>query len=187
MALQCGEQLRHMRLQPDRHGGVAITLRAEAESSDAQCAVVANASAAPVSQPIQASVLRFAAGQLRFVLDGVAQSAVALRRGVQLHLALDGECFVFLEPSAFPAAHSAQDPGRARAPVAGRVSRLLVAVGDPVVVGQQLLCVEAMKMEMWLCAQAPGTVGALHVQAGDQVESGALLVELSVAPHAAAQ
>jgi geranyl-CoA carboxylase alpha subunit len=53
--------------------------------------------------------------------------------------------------------------------------------------GQQLLCVEAMKMEMWLCAQAPGTVSALHVQPGDQVESGALLAEIEVEVATSAQ
>ena len=121
----------------------------------------------------------------------MVQSAVALiasaQVGTQVHLALGGDCFVIHEPSAFPASHSAQDPGRARAPVAGKVSRVLVAAGDAVVLGQQLLCVEAMKMEMWLCAQAPGTVSALHVQPGDQVESGALLAEIAVADAAPAQ
>ncbi len=179
MGLQCGEQLRRLRLHPDRHGGVAITLLAhEAEEG-----------AAPTQ--VQASVLSFEAGQLRFALDGVVQSAVTLiasaQVGTQVHLALGGDCFVIHEPSAFPASHSAQDPGRARAPVAGKVSRVLVAPGDAVVLGQQLLCVEAMKMEMWLCAQAPGTVSALHVQSGDQVESGALLAEITVADATPAQ
>jgi geranyl-CoA carboxylase alpha subunit len=38
-----------------------------------------------------------------------------------------------------------------------------------------------MKMEMWLSAQAAGTVHAVHTKVGDQVESGALLVELDLA------
>ena len=76
----------------------------------------------------------------------------------------------------------AQDPIKARAPVAGKVSRVLVAAGETVALGQQLLCVEAMKMEMWLCAQAPGTVSAVHAQPGDQVESGALLAEIAPDP-----
>jgi geranyl-CoA carboxylase alpha subunit len=37
-----------------------------------------------------------------------------------------------------------------------------------------------MKMEMWLCAEAAGAVKALHVKVGDQVESGAVLVELEL-------
>ena len=183
MGLQCGEQLRRLRLHPDRHGGVAMTLLAPAVGEGAP------ESLAPMQ--VQASVLSFEAGQLRFALNGVVQSAVALlvgaQNGTQVHLALGGDCFVIHEPSAFPTTLSAQDPGRARAPVAGKVSRVLVAAGDAVVLGQQLLCVEAMKMEMWLCAQAPGTVSALHVQSGDQVESGALLAEIAVADATPAQ
>ena len=55
-----------------------------------------------------------------------------------------------------------------------------VAAGAAVTEGQQLVCVEAMKMEMWLCAQAGGTVKAVFASTGDQVESGALLVELDI-------
>jgi len=193
MALQCGEQQRRLRVHPDRHGGVAMTLfaAAQGEGKNMGKGAGASASAAPGSRTdsalaapwqLQASVISFEAGTLRFALDGVVQSAVALVRGEQVYLALDGDSFVFHEPSAFPASHTAQDPGRARAPVAGKVSRVLVAAGDTVALGQQLLCVEAMKMEMWLCAQTPGTVSAVHAQAGDQVESGALLVEIAPDP-----
>ena len=37
-----------------------------------------------------------------------------------------------------------------------------------------------MKMEMWLCADSAGTVKAVHAVAGEQVEAGALLVELDI-------
>ncbi len=168
MGLQCGDQARQLRLHPDRQGGVAITLLADGDH-DLSGAL-----------QVQAAVVRFDAGQLRFALDGVEQSAIALVQGHAVHLALDGDSWVVEEISAFPNSQAAQDPGKARAPVAGKVSRVLVAAGDAVVPGQQLLCVEAMKMEMWLCAQAPGTVSAVHVQAGDQVESGALLAEIAV-------
>jgi geranyl-CoA carboxylase alpha subunit len=62
--------------------------------------------------------------------------------------------------------------------VAGKVTQIKVAVGDTVADAQQLLCVEAMKMEMWLTAQVAGKVVAVHASVGDQVESGALLVEI---------
>jgi geranyl-CoA carboxylase alpha subunit len=57
-----------------------------------------------------------------------------------------------------------------------------VAAGDVVAAGQPLVCVEAMKMEMWLNAAAAGTVRAVHVQARDSVASGAVLVELELTP-----
>lgn len=181
MGLQCGERSRRLRLRPDRHGGVSVTLFAPAPDRGAVESNGTDSGAAPAPDlQTQASLLSYEGGILRFELDGLVQTAVALLVGPQVHLALDGDCFVFHEPSAFPASQSAQDPGRARAPVAGKVSRVLVAQGDAVVLGQQLLCVEAMKMEMWLCAQASGTVSALHVQPGDQVESGALLAEIAL-------
>jgi geranyl-CoA carboxylase alpha subunit len=49
--------------------------------------------------------------------------------------------------------------------------------------GQHLVCVEAMKMEMWLSAEAAGTVTAVHAQMGAQVESGTLLVEIALEPN----
>ena len=50
---------------------------------------------------------------------------------------------------------------------------------DPdVAAGQMLVCVEAMKMEMWIAAPVAATVVALHARAGDQVAAGAVLVEI---------
>jgi geranyl-CoA carboxylase alpha subunit len=37
-------------------------------------------------------------------------------------------------------------------------------------------------MEMWATAQTNGTVIAVHAKAGDQVESGTILIELEVNP-----
>ena len=96
-------------------------------------------------------------------------------------MAQDGHSFVFAEVSAFPDADARKDPSKARSPVAGKLTQVLIAPGTTVLVGQQLVCVEAMKMEMWLCAEAAGVVQAVHARAGDQVESGALLVELEIA------
>jgi len=117
----------------------------------------------------------------RVVLDGVQRRFTALHDGDTLHLELDGDVFVFREPSAQPLCDAGLDTSRARAPVAGVVAQVAVTVGQAVVAGQPLVCVEAMKMEMWLNAAAAGTVRALHVQIKDTVAAGALLVELEAA------
>ncbi len=62
----------------------------------------------------------------------------------------------FREASPWPSSDSAVDPRLARAPVAGTVAAISVAPGDVVQTGQQLVCVEAMKMEMWLVARSGG-------------------------------
>ena len=108
------------------------------------------------------------------------RQAIAVQDGNTLHLSTQGASFSFSEPSAFPVSDKTADPRRARAPVAGVVAQVLVAVGDTVGAGQPLLCVEAMKMDMWLNAAVAGTVRAVHVQLKDSVASGAVLVEIDV-------
>ncbi len=131
--------------------------------------------------PAGVTVLTFDAGVLRYTEDGVQRQARAALVGPQLHLALDGAVFTVTEVSAYPTRETATDPRRARAPVAGVVAQVAVAVGDTVVFGQPLVCVEAMKMEMWLHATAAGTVRAVNVTLKDAVASGAVLVELEIA------
>ena len=157
--LQTGDTVRAVRVLPDRHGGVSVTMEGHTTA---------------------ARVLQFADGVLRLEIEGVAQTAIAVFVGADLHLAHAGHSHVFTEVSAFPNADALKDASRARSPVAGKVTQVLVAPGDAVQNGQQLVCVEAMKMEMWLCAESAGTVKAVHAKAGDQVESGAVLVELEL-------
>jgi geranyl-CoA carboxylase alpha subunit len=132
-------------------------------------------------------VLAFEPGAVRYLWAGVQRRAAALLHGGALHLALHGASFVFTEPSAAPLAEAAVDPRRARAPVAGVVARVAVAAGDAVSAGQPLVCVEAMKMEMWVAAATAGRVQAVHVQAGQQVAAGSVLMMIEPdAPAAAA-
>jgi biotin carboxyl carrier protein len=66
-----------------------------------------------------------------------------------------------------------------RAPIAGKVVKVLVAPGDVVTAGTPVIVLEAMKMENELVAERGGTVGAVHKQAGQAVDTGDPLVELS--------
>ena len=60
----------------------------------------------------------------------------------------------------------------------GRVTKVLVAEGDEVVEGQGVIVLEAMKMENEVAAPRAGTVASLNVQAGDTVETGALIARV---------
>src|SRR5215210_4508626 len=64
------------------------------------------------------------------------------------------------------------------APMPGTVISVAVAVGDHVAPRQTLLVLEAMKMETPVVSPYAATVKAVHVQEGDRVAGGALLVEL---------
>ena len=64
------------------------------------------------------------------------------------------------------------------ADIAGVVAAVRVKPGDQVTAGQQLVIVEAMKMEWPSVAAADGVVEAVHVEAGQYVDAQALLVTL---------
>jgi geranyl-CoA carboxylase alpha subunit len=159
VTLQHDDAARTLRVLPHANGTVDVVL-------DGQ------------SMPLK--VVSLEGGITRYESDSCLRNAIAVFDGVSLHMAVDGHAYVFSEKSAFPNADTLKDASRARSPVAGKVTQVLVAEGDSVQEGQQLLCVEAMKMEMWLCAESAGTVKAVHAKAGEQVESGAVLVELNI-------
>ena len=147
-------------------------------------------------------------GQFRIAIDGGAERTVdgrAIRPGTW-SLVIDGASFVVdLDPrrggqiaaSAGPSeaslhvqdalhrrlagATSARAPQRGetlRAPIAGKVVKVLVAVGDQVAPGTAVVVLEAMKMENELVAERGGTVQAVHKTAGQAVDTGDVLVEL---------
>ncbi|MFI8389323.1 biotin carboxylase N-terminal domain-containing protein [Streptomyces sp. NPDC085540] len=86
----------------------------------------------------------------------------------------------------FPDPQDRTEPGSLLAPMPGTVVRIAegAAPGSPVTAGQPLLWLEAMKMEHRILAPASGTLTALHVATGQQVEFGALLAVVQEEPQA---
>ncbi len=66
-----------------------------------------------------------------------------------------------------------------RAPIAGKVVKVLVAPGDQVAPGTAVIVLEAMKMENELVAERGGAVTAIHKAAGQAVDTGDPLVDLT--------
>jgi biotin carboxyl carrier protein len=73
-------------------------------------------------------------------------------------------------------AAAAGGPVHVKAPMAGRIVKVLVNVGEPVAARQGVVVVEAMKMENELRAPSAGTVRDVRVVEGASIESGAVLV-----------
>jgi biotin carboxyl carrier protein len=89
-----------------------------------------------------------------------------------------------LEPLAYLAELEASDrgvqgPSVTRAYMPGRVVAVLVAEGDVVTRGQGVLVLEAMKMENEIPAESDGVIKKLFVTAGQPVEGGDPLFEVS--------
>jgi len=75
-----------------------------------------------------------------------------------------------------PAEAGGHGEQRVKAPMPGRVVRVLVKVGDTVAARQGLVVVEAMKMENELTVARGGRVKEVTVAEGASVEAGRLLV-----------
>ena len=66
--------------------------------------------------------------------------------------------------------------GTLTAPMPGKVIKLLVQEGDPVIEGQPLLIMEAMKMQNELRAMSEGVVKKVSTSEGATVETGSVLI-----------
>ena len=65
-----------------------------------------------------------------------------------------------------------------KAPMGGKVVEVLVSPGDTVQEGEDVVIIEAMKMEMPIVSDDAGTVKAVNCKKGDTVEADVVLVVL---------
>ncbi|MEM0935491.1 MAG: pyruvate carboxylase [Pseudomonadota bacterium] len=68
--------------------------------------------------------------------------------------------------------------GHVGAPMPGAIAAVPVQVGARVASGDLLVTIEAMKMETGLHAERDGTIKAVHVRPGDQIDAKDLLIEM---------
>lgn len=69
---------------------------------------------------------------------------------------------------------------KVQSPLPGKVYQVMVKSGDKVKAGQDLIIIEAMKVEHSLCAPGDGAILDVHVQEGEQVEQGQLLIDFNL-------
>lgn len=102
----------------------------------------------------------------------------------QIYLSLDGmpESVVLVPLNHYAGEPSgrkrATEPGHITTAMPGNIVDVLVAVGHRVSAGQPLLISEAMKMETEVQSPIDGKVTAIHVQKGDRVTPGEILIEI---------
>jgi acetyl/propionyl-CoA carboxylase alpha subunit len=105
---------------------------------------------------------------LKFIETEIAGDVVFVSRGQ----------YRFPVPPRYAPPDDAGRAGSTVAPMPGSILRVIVGVGDPVVAGQPLLAMEAMKMEHQVVSPVAGTVVEVFVEAGQQVDSGQPLVRI---------
>ena len=113
-------------------------------------------------------------------VDGLRRRQLVRNGADRVQVVRDGAVHVFGEPSPYPQPDAGAAARMARAPVAGVVAQVPVQVGDRVIAGQPLACVEAMKMEMWLQRGRRRGRARCNVALRDVVAAGTVLVELDL-------
>lgn len=90
---------------------------------------------------------------------------------------IEQETFRFESAAVRSSASAGASGGRAevRAPMPGRVVRLLREEGDPVRAGEGVLVLEAMKMQNEVCAPVDGVVATMRVAADASLGGGEVL------------
>ncbi len=120
-------------------------------------------------------------GRLAVRLGDAGFAARVLRQGLDRWVVVEGASYLLSLVDPFKGlAGEAGASGRIVAPMPGKVTAVLVQVGEAVAEGLPLLRLEAMKMEHTLTAPHDGVVEALGCAVGDLVEDGA---ELAVVVH----
>ena len=166
-----------------------------------------NVAAAPMRVELAADertyavAYRIARGGLEVSVDGERVEGIALREATPSRVVLEAASVVrrfdveragdtvfvdgvagnaaFRELPRHPGGEVELAPGSLVAPMPGIVLRVNVAVGDVVAAKDELLVLEAMKMEHRITAPVAGTVAAVHVAAGDNVAAGTPLIVLA--------
>lgn len=172
---------RHGELIPDAAPSEAVLQAAArallpADSNDPWCALTGFRIAAPAERRIAVEV------------DGIshvvawngerASAHVVARNGDRIVFA-DGEAWRFGSPvTETGEAHGHGGDGVIAAPMPGRVLSLAVRLGDRVARGQELMVLEAMKMEHSLVAPFTGVVAVLCTETGAQVSEGTELARI---------
>jgi 3-methylcrotonyl-CoA carboxylase alpha subunit len=108
----------------------------------------------------------------------VRGSSTSRGTGTRVHLFWDGVAYTLEEEREGSRRAARPESGALEAPMPGRVSAVKTVAGARVAKGDELVVVEAMKMENALRAPRDGSVRVVHVVVGEMVAPGRPLLEL---------
>jgi biotin carboxyl carrier protein len=141
--------------------------------------IVIRVNGEPAEPESRADVVEVEPGVYSLILDGCSYEAAVSGSQIDVGgvlLQTDVE-----DPRKWnPAASSRKAEGREaiKAPMPGKVVRVLVAAGDEVVAGQGLMVLEAMKMQNEMKAPRAGRVASVAVKEHEAVNAGSVLLTI---------
>jgi biotin carboxyl carrier protein len=131
---------------------------------------------------ISAEVQLLAGGGAIVTIGGRRFRVAGARRNSSILVAVGPRNFEFKPVEEARRRHRGLASAEIVAPMPGKVLNVMVKEGDLVDTGQSLAVIEAMKMETTLSAESPAIVKRVCVAAGQMVDHGAVLIELSPPP-----
>jgi propionyl-CoA carboxylase alpha chain len=132
--------------------------------------------AGPDGEQLRDVVLESASpDEVVLTVAGVEQRLAVSIDGDAVHVDGAGWSVALRTLDRFPDPAAAVAEGSLVAPMPGAVVAVSVAAGEVVTAGEQLLVLEAMKMQHPVLAPAAGVVRSLDVVVGTQVDAGAVL------------
>jgi biotin carboxyl carrier protein len=132
---------------------------------------------------LRAEVLPLSEEELFLTVDGRGHRVFVLRDEDRTTVFHGGREYVLVHPrradgAAFRGEEGGPEGGVVKAPMPGKVIKVLVAEGESVRKNQTMLIVEAMKMENEIKAGRECVVRKVHVSVGDLVDAARPLLEL---------
>lgn len=120
------------------------------------------------------------AGQFQFTLDNVIYKCSVAKDGDTRFIHLDGQDYELRRVTEHEEEfEETEDEGSLSSPMPGRIVKIFVNIGDKITKGQELLVVEAMKMESKIISPFDGVVKEIFYSSGDQIEANVPLMEIN--------
>jgi len=130
-------------------------------------------------QEIQVTAKVLGSGQFQFTLENIIYKCSVAKDGDVRFIHIDGADYEIRKiPEFEEELEETEDEGSLSSPMPGRIVKLLVKPGSKIKKGQDLLVVEAMKMENKVVSPFDGIVIEIFFSEGDQIEANVPLMEI---------
>ena len=136
------------------------------------------------ARPVPVNVVATQAGTLSILIDGKSFEVKQEVTTAGTNIVLGSQRFAVMvrDPRSLRSRGTAdagsQGPRKIKAPMPGKVVRIMVDVGSAVEAGQAVIVIEAMKMQNELKSPKAGVLKKLSIAEGAAVEAGQILAEI---------
>jgi len=103
-------------------------------------------------------------------IEGNTYKAVVSKKDELYHVFIDGKIYQLTRQKRGRKKTKDDDAGDLNSPISGKVVKVLTLEGDSVMKGQELMVIEAMKMEYTIVAPHDGVIEKINFGKGDLVQ-----------------